>query len=104
MKRVCALFIFAFTALLPLIIPSNLFQSFCYPSDLRIKTGLPVEPKELAITIDHIESNAEVKLTKTDWAQRKGPSIALLQVVGSVHDTPEEYAVVQGKHVTYFMG
>jgi len=98
------LFIFAFSASLPLIITYNLFQTVRYPSGFRIKTGLLIEPKELLITIQHIESSAEVKLTKTYRAQRKGPSIALLQVVRSVHDTLEEYAVLQRKHVTYFMG
>ena len=98
------LFIFAFSALLPLIITYNLFQALCYPSAFRIKTSLLIEIQELVITIYHIEPNAKLKLTKTDWAQRKGPSITLLQVVRSIHDTPEEYAVLQRKHVTYFMG
>jgi len=95
---------FLFGASLPLIITCNLLETVCYPSGFRIQTGPLVEIQELAITIQHIEANAKLKLTKTDRAQRQGPSIALLQVVRSIHDTPEEYAVLQRKHVTYFMG
>ena len=60
-----------------------------------LKTNRFIENKELTITVNHIEANAELKLAKADRAKMHWPSIALLKVVGSVHDTIEKYAVRQ---------
>ena len=60
-----------------------------------IKTSLLVKKKERAITIHDIESCTELEFAKTDRAQGEWPGVALLQMVGSVHDAAEKYAVCQ---------
>ena len=60
-----------------------------------LKTDRFIENKELTITVNNIEANAELKLAKADRAKMQWPSIALLKVVGSIHDTIEKYAVRQ---------
>jgi hypothetical protein len=66
---------------------------------LRVKSDLPVKIKKPAITIHHLEADAELKLAQTDRTEGKRPRIALLQVVGSIQDAPEEDAMGEGEHV-----
>jgi hypothetical protein len=58
------------------------------------KTSLLIENEEVTVTINDIKSNSELKLSKTDQAKVNRPGVALLQMVGSVHDTIKKYAVL----------
>ena len=60
-----------------------------------IEANLTVKMKKLAITLHDIESNTELKLSKTHRAQVEWPGVALLQMVGPVHEAHEEYAVLK---------
>lgn len=67
------------------------------------KTNLPVKLKKPAITFRDIEPNTELKFSKTDRAEVKRSGIALLEVIGPIHDALEEYAVIQCEHMGRFM-
>ena len=60
-----------------------------------IKANLSVKVKKPPVTIYHIESNAGMKLPQTDRAQGKWPVVALLEMVGAIHEAVEIYAVPQ---------
>lgn len=54
--------------------------------------------------MNHIKSDTELKLAETDGTQGERSGITFLQMVGTVHDAFEEYAMHQLKHVTHLVG
>ena len=68
-----------------------------------IETDPPVKIKKLVISIQYIEPDAELDLTKTNRGKGQRPGIALRQVIGPVQDAAKEDAMRQGKHVGCLM-
>ena len=68
-----------------------------------IKTNFSVHAKKAAVAICDIESNAELELTKTNRAKPEWSGVALLQMIGTIQDALEEYAVRQGEHVGHLV-
>jgi len=68
-----------------------------------IKTNFSVHAKKAAIAIHDIESNAEMEFAKTDRAKRKWSGVAFAQMIGTIQDTLEEYAMMQREHVAHLV-
>ena len=58
-----------------------------------------IKRQKSAISLHHIEPDAEMKFSKTDRAQMKGPRVAFVQMVGTIHETLEVNTMLQLKHV-----
>ena len=54
--------------------------------------------------MNHIKSDTELKLAEADGTQGERSGITFLQMVGTVHDAFEEYAMRQLKHVARLVG
>jgi len=57
------------------------------------QTNLAVKTKKPAIMIHHIKADTMLELAEAYRTKEQGPRIALQEVVGSVEDTLEEYAM-----------
>ena len=61
------------------------------------------KPEQVTITPVDIKSDAEVELSKIYWTHVERSSIALIQVIGPVHQAVEEDAVLNPEHMAGFM-
>jgi hypothetical protein len=59
--------------------------------------------EQIGIAFVDIESDAVMKLPKIHGTKMQRPSIALVQVIGTVHQAFKENAVLNSEHVTCFM-
>ena len=80
------------------------FQSFLDPLFFRRKPQFPVKPPKSFVALSHIKPDHMLELPHADRTEVQGACIALIEMIGSVHDTSEEDAVFQEKHMGSFMG
>ena len=64
------------------------------PMNLVIEASGVGKPEQVTITPVDIKSDAEVELSKIYWTHVERSSIALIQVIGPVHQAVEEDAVL----------
>ena len=74
------------------------------PSGLVLKTDLLIKAQKPLIPVRDIESNAKEELSETHRTEMKRPGIALPEVIGSVHEAPEEDTMLEHEHVGRLVG
>ena len=73
------------------------------PLNLVIEASGVGKPEQVTITSVDIKSDAEMELSKIYGTHVERSSIALIQVIGSVHQAVEEDAVLNPEHMAGFM-
>lgn len=79
--------------------PGDPLQSACHPASFLVETNLAIEPKEPLVAILDVEPQAEMEFPKAHGADVEGSGIALIEVIGSIHDASEEHTVGQREHM-----
>src|ERR1035441_8857427 len=82
----------------------DFLQAAFGPSGFVVQPRLSVKLRQCLITLHHIEANAELELPQAHRAKVQRAAVALLEVVGAIHDAVEIDAVGQTEHVPGLMG